>query len=63
MKYIYIDFLSVCETRGRLPLNIDWQSYPDGHCCIKTVPEKIFIAKDVYHYRIVFIKNFTSVTN
>lgn len=38
-------FPSVFETGGRLPLNIDWHIYPDGHCCIKTVPEEILLCK------------------
>lgn len=38
-------FPKVFETGGRLPINIDWHIFPDGHCCIKTVSEEIFLCK------------------
>jgi hypothetical protein len=38
-------FPSVFETGGRLPVNIDWHIYPNGHCCLKTVPEEILLCK------------------
>lgn len=43
-KYPY-RFPLVFETGGRLPINIDWHIFPDGHCCIKTVPEEIMLCK------------------
>jgi hypothetical protein len=33
-------FPYVYETAGRLPNNIDWHVYPDGHFCIKAIPEE-----------------------
>lgn len=35
----------VYETGGRIPINIDWHVFPDGHCCIKAVPEEILLCK------------------
>lgn len=37
------EFPLVYETGGRLPPNIDWHIYPDGHFCIKAWPEEILI--------------------
>ncbi|MEO5910840.1 MAG: SEC-C metal-binding domain-containing protein [Pelobium sp.] len=36
-------FPFVFEEGGRIPLNIDWHLYPDGHCCICSIPEEIMI--------------------
>lgn len=36
-------FPFVYELGGRLPYNIDWHIYPDGHFCIKAFPEEILI--------------------
>jgi hypothetical protein len=36
-------FPYVYETAGRLPHNIDWHIYPDGHFCIKAFPEENLI--------------------
>lgn len=33
----------VFETGGRIPVNIDWHVFPDGHCCIKAIPEEILL--------------------
>lgn len=38
-------FPHVFETGGRIPHNIDWHVYADGHSCIKSVPEEILISK------------------
>ncbi|WP_440434792.1 SEC-C domain-containing protein [Parafilimonas sp.] len=38
-------FPHVFETNGRIPVNIDWHIYTDGHCCIKSIPEEIFICR------------------
>ncbi len=38
-------FPHVFETRGRIPLNIDWHVFPDGHCCIKAIPEEQTICR------------------
>ena len=38
-------FPFVFETKGRIPVNIDWHVFPDGHCCIKAIPEEIIICK------------------
>jgi len=38
-------FPLVYETSGRLPHNIDWHVYPDGHCCIACIPEEILICR------------------
>jgi hypothetical protein len=35
----------VFETSGRLPRNIDWHVFPDGHCCIKSYPEEIYTCR------------------
>jgi len=36
-------FPYVHETAGRLPHNIDWHIFPDGHFCIKASPEEQLI--------------------
>lgn len=38
-------FPLVFEIGGRLPHNIDWHVFPDGHCCIKSYPEEIYICR------------------
>jgi len=38
-------FPYVFETGGRIPVNIDWHVFPDGHCCIKSIPEEALICK------------------
>lgn len=38
-------FPLVYETRGRLPVNVDWHVFPDGHCCIKALPEEKLLCK------------------
>lgn len=35
----------VYETAQRIPVNIDWHIFPDGHCCIVTPPEELLICK------------------
>jgi len=40
-----IQFPEVYEVGGRLPHNIDWHVFEDGHCCIKSVPEQIVVCK------------------
>lgn len=35
----------VYETSQRIPVNIDWHVFPDGHCCIVTPPEESLICK------------------
>lgn len=35
----------VYETAQRIPINIDWHIFPDGHCCIVTPPEESLICK------------------
>jgi hypothetical protein len=37
------NFPYVYEIAGRLPNNIDWHIYPDGHFCIKASPEEKLI--------------------
>lgn len=39
-------FPLVYETGGRIPINIDWHVFPDGHCCIKSLPEEIVLCKN-----------------
>lgn len=34
------------EKGGKIPLNIDWHVYNDGHCCIKTMPEEWLTCKN-----------------
>ena len=34
-------FPLVYETGGRIPMNVDWHVYPDGHACICTIPEEM----------------------
>jgi len=36
---------AVYETAQRIPINIDWHVFPDGHCCIVTPPEESLICK------------------
>lgn len=38
-------FPLVFETGGRIPVNIDWHVFADGHCCIKSIPEEILLCK------------------
>ncbi len=38
-------FPLVFETAGRIPINIDWHMFPDGHCCIKALPEELLLCK------------------
>lgn len=38
-------FPLVFEKGERIPINIDWHVYPNGHCCIKALPEEILICK------------------
>ena len=38
-----MSFPLVYETGGRIPLNIDWHVYPDGHACICTQPEEYIV--------------------
>lgn len=35
----------VYEMANRIPNNIDWHVFPDGHCCIVTPPEESLICK------------------
>ena len=37
------EFPYVYELGGRIPINIDWHRFPDGHCCIKAQTEEILI--------------------
>lgn len=41
-----LKFPKVYETGGRIPLNIDWHVFPDGHCCIKSIPEENLICNN-----------------
>jgi len=34
------------EKGDKIPLNIDWHVYNDGHCCIKTMPEEWLTCKN-----------------
>lgn len=34
-------FPLVFETAGRIPINIDWHVFPDGHCCLMPIPQEI----------------------
>lgn len=38
-------FPYVYETEGRIPHNIDWHVFPNGHCCIKSIPEEALLCK------------------
>ncbi|GAB3719280.1 hypothetical protein GCM10027592_62780 [Spirosoma flavus] len=35
----------VFETGGRIPINVDWHIFPDGHCCLMSIPQESFICK------------------
>lgn len=39
-------FPLVFEIGGRLPHNIDWHVFPEGHCCIANIPEEILACRD-----------------
>ena len=39
-------FPYVFEKGGRLPINVDWHMFNDGHCCIKSMPEETLICKE-----------------
>lgn len=43
-EYPYL-FPHVFETGGRIPKNIDWHVYPDGHSCFSSIPEEILFCK------------------
>ena len=49
-------FPYVFETGGRIPINVDWHVYPDGHCCISSIPEEMLICKNGINLR-SFIEN------
>jgi hypothetical protein len=38
-------FPYVYETGNRIPNNIDWHVFADGHCCIKSLPEELLLCK------------------
>lgn len=40
------NFPLVYEIGGRIPNNIDWHVYSEGHCCIKATPEEILICRN-----------------
>lgn len=50
------EFPHVYELGGRIPINIDWHVFPDGHCCIKAHTEEILICHQGITL-IDFIKN------
>jgi hypothetical protein len=35
----------VFETGERIPVNLDWHVFQDGHCCIKSVPEEALLCR------------------
>lgn len=39
------EFPYVYELDNRIPKNIDWHIYSDGHCCVKALPEEILICR------------------
>jgi len=39
-------FPHVFETGDRIPINVDWHVFQDGHCCIKSIPEEILLCKN-----------------
>lgn len=39
-------FPYVFETNKRIPLNIDWHVYSDGHACLCTWPEEVLYCQD-----------------
>lgn len=39
------EFPLVFEKSGKIPVNIDWHTYADGHFCIKTIPEEKITCK------------------
>ena len=38
-------FPYVFETGRRIPVNIDWHLFSDGHCCFKSIPEETLLCK------------------
>lgn len=36
-----LSFPLVYETGGRIPVNIEWHVYPEGHACICSIPDQI----------------------
>jgi hypothetical protein len=38
-----LSFPLVYETGGRIPVNIEWHVYPDGHACICAIPEEMIV--------------------
>jgi len=49
-------FPFVYETGGRIPVNIDWHVFADGHCCIKSIPDEILICRKGFTLK-EFIEN------
>jgi len=49
-------FPLVFETAGRIPVNIDWHVYSDGHFCICTIPEELLKCKAQFNLQ-SFIEN------
>lgn len=43
-KYPF-EFPYVFETGGRIPINIEWHVFTDGHCCLKSQPEEMLLCK------------------
>lgn len=39
-------FPFVYETAGRIPINVDWHVFSDGHCCICSIPEEAIICNN-----------------
>jgi hypothetical protein len=50
------EFPYVYELDNRIPINVDWHVFPDGHCCIKAHTEEILICNQGLTL-IGFIKN------
>ena len=40
-----LSFPQVFEKGGRMPINVDWHVFPDGHCCLMSIPQETLTCK------------------
>ena len=40
-----LSFPKVFEVGGRIPVNVDWHVFPDGHCCLMSIPQETLTCK------------------
>lgn len=40
-----LSFPKVFEKGGRIPINVDWHVFPDGYCCLMSIPQETLTCK------------------